>query len=99
MWTKAAKAADIEEGKAVVVSLGGKDVAIFKAQGNFYALDSVCPHRGGPLGEGYLDGLELTCPWHAWTFDLKTGNCSTAADVRQKTFPVKLEHDEVWVDT
>ena len=99
MWQKAAKISDIEEGKSQTVELSGKPIAIFKAQGNFYAIDNGCPHRGGPLGEGYLDGFELTCPWHAWVFNIKTGACQMDPEIKQKCFPVKVEGEDVMIDT
>ena len=98
MWQKVAKVTDLGEGSGKVVSAAGKDLALFKCEGSFYALDNTCPHRGGPLGEGYLEGSEVTCPWHALVFDVKTGMCQTAPDVRQHSFPVKVEGDDVLID-
>ncbi|MBI3251802.1 MAG: nitrite reductase small subunit NirD [Candidatus Omnitrophica bacterium] len=98
MWQKVATISEIEEGQAKPVDAGGKPVALFKVEGQFYALDNTCPHRGGPLGEGYLKGTEVTCPWHAWTFDVKTGACQGIPGVKQATFPVKIEGDDVLVD-
>lgn len=98
MWQKVAKVTDVEEGAGKVVAAGGKEFALYKFEGTFYALDNTCPHRGGPLGEGFLDGSEVTCPWHAWVFDVKTGACQTTPDVTQPSFKVKLEGEDVLVD-
>ena len=98
MWTKAAKISDFEEGKGIVVSIGGRDIALFKSAGAFYAINNVCPHRGGPLGEGFVEGAEVTCPWHAWAFDLKTGECSTLPGERQPTYPTKIQNSELFID-
>ena len=98
MWQKVAKVTDVEEGAGKVVAAGGKEIALFKFEGAFYALENTCPHRGGPLGEGFLDGSEVTCPWHAWVFDVKTGACQTAPDVKQPSFKVKAEGEDVLVD-
>ncbi len=98
MWIKVAKISDIDEGKSQLANVDGKEIALFKIGGKIYALDNTCPHRGGPLVDGYLEGTELTCPWHAWTFDVRTGVCSTAPDTRQTTFKVKIEKDEVFVE-
>ena len=98
MWTKVAKASELAEGASRAVDLNGSPVALFKSKDGIFAIDGVCPHRGGPLGEGYLDGLEVTCPWHAWTFNVKTGQCQTAAGVKQATFKVKIENGEVFAE-
>ena len=98
MWRKAAKTSEWEDGQGKPVALGDKQLALFKVGGQFYALDNACPHRGGPLGEGHLDGAEVTCPWHAWTFDVKTGDCLSTPDTKQKTFPVKVEGDDILID-
>ena len=98
MWIKAGKVSDIVEGKSQIANANGKEIALFKVDGKVYALENTCPHRGGPLGEGYLEGSEVTCPWHAWTFDVKTGVCQTMPDMKQPTFPVKIEADDIFVE-
>ena len=99
MWHKVAKLSDITPEKPQIAEVEGKQIALFNVDGTIYAIDGVCPHRGGPLGEGYLDGSEVTCPWHAWTFDVKSGVCQTVPGVTQKTFKVKIENEEVFIDT
>ena len=98
MWRKVAKATDIGEGKSQTIPIGDLQIALFKTGGLFYAMDGACPHRGGSLGEGYLDGLEVTCPWHAWVFNVKSGECQTAPGTKQKCFPVKVEGQDVLVN-
>ena len=63
---KVAEAGEIPEGEARVVEADGHTLALFNVSGTFYALDNACAHRGGPLGEGDLDGRLVSCPWHAW---------------------------------
>lgn len=99
MWTSVGKISDIAEGQSRIFSVEGKEIAVFNSKGNFHALDNRCPHRGGPLGEGYLDGAEVTCPWHAWTFDVTTGKCATEPSTKQKTFKTKIENGEIFVET
>ncbi len=96
-WIRAAKVSEIEDGKAILVNLESKPIALFRAGKELYAISNTCPHRGGPLSEGYLEGLEVTCPWHAWTFDVKTGACGTIPDAKIQTYPVKIESGEVFV--
>jgi nitrite reductase (NADH) small subunit len=66
---------DIPEGKAIIVQGPESEIALFKLEGKIYALDNSCPHMGGPLGEGEIEDSCVTCPWHAWQFDIKTGVC------------------------
>ena len=98
MWVAVAKFSELEEGKGKAVIANSKEVALFKREGKIYALDNVCPHRGGPLGEGELDGDEIVCPWHAWGFDVKTGKCHTASDIQQPMFKVKIQGNDILVD-
>ena len=73
-FIKVATVQEIPAGQAKKVRIGNKDVAIFNMNGTFFALDDSCPHRGGPLSEGELDGQEVTCPWHGAVFDVTTGS-------------------------
>jgi nitrite reductase (NADH) small subunit len=59
-------------------------------------VDNECPHHGGPLAEGMVEGGKIVCPWHAWTFDLATG-AATEGEERVAVFPVSIEGDEVFV--
>jgi 3-phenylpropionate/trans-cinnamate dioxygenase ferredoxin component len=97
-FVKVANVADLAPGKVKQIAIGpDRYIALCNVGGTFYALDNVCIHRGGPLGEGYLDGEKLECPWHAWTFNVKTG-CLTV-NVREKvpTYEVKIEGSDVLV--
>ncbi len=90
MWHKVGKLDDFNAAPAQVVEIEGQSIAIFKIRVEFYAIDAVCPHQGGPLQEGSVDDLVVTCPWHAWQFNLKTGQCESSPDIHQKTFPIKI---------
>ncbi|MBI2461390.1 MAG: Rieske 2Fe-2S domain-containing protein, partial [Candidatus Rokubacteria bacterium] len=70
---KVAEIADLAPGQGRVVEVEGKAIALFNVDGAFYAIDNTCLHRGGPLGEGELDGAVVTCPWHGWCYDVTTG--------------------------
>jgi nitrite reductase (NADH) small subunit len=76
---------------------GGK-LCVANIDGKFYAMDNDCPHRLGPLGEGTLeDGLVL-CPWHAWGFDPKTGTCREFPQAHVRTYPVRVEGNDLLVE-
>ncbi len=98
MWQKIAKVSDVEEGGSQQLPIGERQVALFKSAGGFYALDGFCPHRGGPIGQGHLEAGIVTCPWHAWTFDIKTGECQNVPGTKQKCFPVKVEGEDIYID-
>ena len=98
MWQRVAKLSDIPADTCKTVQCAGPTFGLFNVKGKIFALDSSCPHRGAPLGDGSLDGHEVICPWHAWTFDVRTGECKTTPDIRQKTYPVKIEKDDILVD-
>ena len=87
---------DLAPGSGKSLTIGGKDVAVFNVDGSFYAIDNTCPHRGGPLGEGELEGCAVTCPWHAWTFDLKTGE-SLTDDVKVACYETRVEGGDLLV--
>ena len=96
-WIRAAKETDLADGSGVEFEAGGKKVALFRADGKFYATDNTCPHRGGPLAQGSLDGLVVTCPWHAWGFDVKSGACLAVPAAKIKTYEVKVEDGNIFV--
>lgn len=95
---KAAKKQDVPAGQGVVCEVSGKSVALFNVGGEFHAVTNVCPHKGGPLGEGDLDGTVVTCPWHAWQFDVKMGCNAENPEEKIPKFNVKVEGDDVLVE-
>lgn len=96
-FVKVASTGDIPEGEGRCFEVNDQQVAVFNVDGTFYALDNVCPHQGGPLGEGELDGNMVTCPWHAWDFDVTTGENGEDPDEKQDTYEVKVDGDDVLV--
>jgi nitrite reductase/ring-hydroxylating ferredoxin subunit len=89
--------ADLPPGSAAEVVVGGQPVALFNVQGTFHALAGRCPHRGGPLGQGFLDGSQVSCPWHNYTFEVTTGENVVSADLRVARYEVKVEDGRVFV--
>ena len=71
-----AKLEDLEPGTCLSVEVdNAHGAALFNVDGEVLALDNTCPHAGGPLGEGTLDGEVVVCPWHGWEFNVRTGQC------------------------
>jgi nitrite reductase (NADH) small subunit len=98
MWHSVAKKSDLPKNSSLSVEIEGHLVALFCSGGKYYAMEGRCVHRGAPLGDGHLSGSRVTCPWHAWEFNVKSGECYTMAGAKQQMFPVKVEQDEIWVD-
>jgi len=96
-WIRLAAVADCPPGSARELVAGDRIVALFNVDGEFYALDGVCPHQGGPLGKGELSGALVTCPWHGWQFNVCTGQHQTSATLRHPTLSVKVEGEDVFV--
>ena len=97
-WQRVAAFADLPAGECGEYVAGDRIVALFNVEGTFYALDGICPHQGGPLGRGSLNGCIVTCPWHGFQFDVTTGQHQTSRSLLQPRFPVKVEDGGVWVD-
>ena len=95
-FVKVAKKADIPEGTGTTVSVDGTEIALFNVGGAFYAINNTCAHRGGPLGEGMLEGNVVTCPWHGWTYDVTAGK-STLNQAQVPAYKVKVEGDDILV--
>jgi nitrite reductase/ring-hydroxylating ferredoxin subunit len=97
-WIRMATAAELAPGTCGEYVAGERVVALFNVGGTFYALDGICPHQGGPLGQGELTGCIVTCPWHGFQFDVTTGQHVASRSLVQPTLPVKVEVGEVWVE-
>ena|SRR5438093_2338235 len=96
-FVKAAKIAEIKPGEARVVECAGKTLALCHVEGRVFALDNTCLHRGGPIGEGFIDGTTVTCPWHGWQYDVRTGESKANPSIKLATFDTKVEGDEILV--
>ena len=93
-----ARTSEIAPGKAKVVEVDGRQVAVFNIDGSFHAIPNICPHRGGPLAEGHVEGKIVVCPWHAWEFDVTNGSCLTVPQSRLKCYAVKVSGDDISIE-
>lgn len=96
-YVRVAGTADIPPGTGMTAEVGGQAIAVFNVDGTFYAIDNTCVHRGGPLGEGELEGDLVTCPWHAWQYNVKTGVSTTNPSASVKSYQVKVEGPDIKV--
>jgi nitrite reductase (NADH) small subunit len=97
-FVRAMKIGEIPPGMIRELQLDGKVIALSNVGGKLYAINNVCLHRGGPLGEGELSGQVVTCPWHGWQYDVTSGKLVTNPAVGVETYPVELRGDDVYVD-
>ena len=97
-FQKLASLDELPEGCVIEVVRGRELYALCNVGGEIRALHGVCPHHGGPLGQGALrDGI-VSCPWHAWPFDSATGACGFSPDLRIPTYSVRVEGRDILVD-
>ena len=100
-YIDAAKLSDLPPGSCLSVDLDdtGRGIALFNVGGELFALDNTCPHAGGPLGEGTLQGDLVRCPWHGWKFNVRTGRCvkNPIDEWAASCFPLKVEHGTIQV--
>jgi nitrite reductase (NADH) small subunit len=95
---KVAAVGEVPPGEGRAFEVNGRMLALFNVDGRVYAIDNDCPHRGGPLGEGELDGTVIRCPWHAWRWDVTTGANLNNPAVKISCFPVTIEDGAILVD-
>lgn len=97
-FVRVANASDLKPGENKVVNINGTEVALFNVDGQFFATSNTCLHRGGPLGEGMLDGDVVTCPWHGWRYNVKTGENAMMPTAKVASYQVKVEGNDVLVE-
>ena len=97
-FIKAIPASEIPANQGRVVDVQGTPVAVFNVNGQFCAIKNTCAHRGGPLGEGDLEGTIVTCPWHGWQFDVTTGVSPVNPAASVTKYSCKVEGADVFVD-
>ena len=95
---RVAETGEIPAGEGRVVDAEGRSIAVFNMDGEYYAIDNTCPHRGGPLGEGDLDGAVVSCPWHAWRWDVRTGANVNNPAVAVACYPVREDGGDLFVE-
>jgi len=76
---------------------GDKLVCVANVNGEINAMENICLHRGGPLGQGVISKGRIVCPWHGWEWDPKTGEAQ-APGAKVAVYPVKIENGDVLVD-
>ena len=80
-----------------MVTVNGRHVAVFRLGDEFFALDNACLHRGGPLCDGPIDNNIVTCPWHGWSYEIRTGTMVQDPRVGVSKHDVRIEGEQVSV--
>ena len=86
------------EGEAKEFPLGDKVICVANVNGVVSAMDNVCLHRGGPLGQGVIEGNKLVCPWHGWQYDPKTGQAAQNPNAKVAVYPLEVENEDVMIE-
>lgn len=94
-FVRVAGTADVKPGCGIVAEVQGKSLAVFNVDGTFHVIDNTCVHRGGPLGEGDLEGQIVTCPWHGWQFNVVTGECVKNPSAKVSVYQVKVDGSDI----
>jgi len=97
VWTKVADLDELPEGRVKPVTCATRTICLTHHDGRYAALSNRCPHQGGPLGEGSIEGGFLRCPWHGWDFHPLTGKPPGGYDDGVPTFPIEVREDGVYV--
>ncbi len=98
-WVRLCAASEAPKpGEVMEAEVSGIALCLANVDGKLCALDNWCPHRRGPLGQGWLEGAAVVCPWHAWAFSTVTGMAEPPERAHVPVFLVKVQDDEVMVD-
>jgi nitrite reductase/ring-hydroxylating ferredoxin subunit len=85
-------------GKVKEFMASGRMLCVANVNGEIHAMDNICLHWGGPLGQGVIEEGKVVCPWHGWRFDPKTGEGPPRANGRLAVYKVKIEGEDVFVE-
>jgi nitrite reductase (NADH) small subunit len=94
---RVASVAELPPGSGREVTVGDRVIALFNVEGEIHALDGLCMHSGGPLAKGALRGEIITCPWHGWQFNVKTGRHCLAPRIQQPPVQIEVRGDDIYV--
>jgi nitrite reductase (NADH) small subunit len=97
-FVRAARKDEIPAGSIREFQVDGLTLAIANIGNKFYAINNTCLHRGGPLGEGQLQGVAVTCPWHGWQYDVTTGKLVMNQAIGVKTYTIEVRGEDLWIE-
>ena len=95
---KAGSLSEIPPGAVKEVETAEATYAVCNVDGTLHCLNGICPHSGGPLGQGILAGNALMCPWHGWEFDCSSGLSTSGDDLQVETYPVLVQDGNIFIE-
>lgn len=95
---RVAKVAEIPAGTIREFQVEGKAIALANVGGKYHAINNTCLHRGGPLGQGVLEGNVVTCPWHGWQYDVTSGKVTQNPAVGVDCYPLEIRGEDIFVE-
>ncbi|MEC9092621.1 MAG: Rieske (2Fe-2S) protein [Planctomycetota bacterium] len=98
-FKKIGKISDIKPGEGQSYTVGDRIIGVFNVEGEFFAINDLCPHMGASLSAGHVEDSNVLCPWHAWSFSVKDGTWCDNTQLKIDVFETKIEGDELWVAT
>lgn len=96
-FTTVAKTVDIPQGTGSAFPVNGRMVAVFNEEGQFFAIDDICPHMGASLAGGHVENGTVSCPWHAWRFCIHDGTWCDNPKIGIDRFDLRVVEDEIQV--
>jgi nitrite reductase (NADH) small subunit len=97
-FVRTVKVAELPAGTIRELQVEGKAVAVANVGGKIYAINNTCLHRGGPLGQGSLEGKVVTCPWHGWQYDVTNGKVVQNPAAAVDCYPAEVRGDDIYID-
>ncbi len=96
-WTDLGPADNFPNDQQACIDALGVRLVVMNVGGEFYAVENICPHAGRPLGDGERRGMTITCPYHGYTYHIKTGKSIVNPDDEMpvRTFPIRLHRGRV----
>jgi len=92
------RVSDLAEGDSRMIQAADKLIAVFRHEGQYFAIDDTCPHMGDSLSRGYVEKGIVTCPWHAWRFRLSDGAWADNPRIKIGSYPVRVVDGEIQVE-
>ena len=92
------RVSELAEGEARMVQVADKLIAVFRHEGQYFAIDDTCPHMGDSLSRGYVEKGIVTCPWHAWRFRLSDGAWADNPRIKIGCYPIRVMDGEIQVE-
>lgn len=97
-WTAVCRSDALSADRTGTFEVHGDTVAVFRTlSGDLFAIANACTHEDGPLGEGEVEGTTVTCPYHDWRFDLRSGECLSQDERAVACYPTDERDELVWV--